>query len=75
MHSVAGSCRDDMTISHLPARTTADVVEFILRAAFLGTPDDETERLLAAEFLLSHGDGHRPETARSVGWCGPQTAS
>ncbi len=45
-----------MTIPVPPGRTAADVVEFVLRAAFLGTPDDETERLLAAEFLLSPGN-------------------
>ena len=56
MLSVAGSCTDDMTTPLPPGRTAADVDEFVLQAALRGTPDDETERLLAAEFLLSPGD-------------------
>lgn len=47
---------DDMTIPLPPGRTTAEVVEFVLQLALRGTPDRETERLLAAEFLLSADD-------------------
>jgi hypothetical protein len=47
---------DDMTIPLPPDRTAADVVEFVLQAALRGIPDDETERLLATEFLLSADD-------------------
>lgn len=47
---------DDMTIPLPPGRTAAQVVEFVRQAALRGTPDGETERLLAAEFQLSAED-------------------
>jgi hypothetical protein len=47
---------DDMTIPLSPGRTAAEVVEFVLQAALRDLPDDELERLLAAEFLLSPDD-------------------
>jgi hypothetical protein len=47
---------DDMTIPLPPGRTVEEVVEFVLQAALCRTPDNETERLLAAEFQLSADD-------------------
>jgi hypothetical protein len=47
---------DDMTVTLPPGRTPAEVVEFVLQAALRGTPDDEIETLLAAEFLLCPDD-------------------
>ena len=47
---------DDMTVPLPPGRTAAEVVELVLQAALRGTPDHETEKLLAAEFLLSAED-------------------
>lgn len=47
---------DDMTIPLPAGRTAAEVVEFVLQAALRGTRDSETERLLAAEFMLSEED-------------------
>ncbi len=47
---------DDMTIPLPHDRTAAEVVEYVLQAALRGTPDTETERLLANEFDLSPND-------------------
>ncbi len=47
---------DDMNIPLSPGRTVEEVVEFVIQAALRGTPDETTERLLAAEFLLSPED-------------------
>ncbi len=47
---------DDMIIPLPPGRTAEEVVEFVLQAALRGTPDNETEGLLVAEFLLSPDD-------------------
>jgi hypothetical protein len=47
---------DDMTVPLPSGRTAADVVEFVLQAGLAGTPDDETERRLMAEFGFSPDD-------------------
>jgi hypothetical protein len=47
---------DDMNIPLPAGRTVEQVVEFVIQAALRGTPDDTTEQLLTAEFLLSPDD-------------------
>jgi hypothetical protein len=47
---------DDLTISLPPARTVAEVVDFVLESSLRGTPNEGVDRLLAAEFSLSPED-------------------
>ena len=47
---------DDMNIPLPPGRTVEKVVDYVIQAALRGTPNETTEHLLAAEFLLSPED-------------------
>ena len=47
---------DDMTVALPPGRTMAEVVEVVIQEALGGSPDEETERRLTAEFDLSPDD-------------------
>jgi hypothetical protein len=47
---------DDLTIPLPPGRTVGELVDVVLRSTLAGTPADEVERQLTAEFGLSPED-------------------
>jgi hypothetical protein len=47
---------DDLTVPLPPGRTVAELVDLALQSTLRGTPADEVERNLAAEFGLSDDD-------------------
>lgn len=58
---------DDMNVVLPPGRTVKQVVDFIIKAALHGTPDDTIEQLIAAEFKLSPDDAALVRDHRTFG--------